>query len=542
MNTLLRTIACLLFLTYVLYSSAQNFTIDYPIYQNRNSEALEISRIERNDTATILYMDAYSRPNYWIRLASSLSLYGNQTGKNYSLIHSQGFELDKEIYMPTSGNVTFTLQFPPLDPQEETVDFMESSNERDFQIKGISLNTQEKEGKIHCHISGEVVDSPQSSRLVLIKAHKNPSSAPWLSIPIRNGVFEYDFYTDQEEVYEVFIWNDMINGSWMPAFFFAENGPVSFTLYPASTGKPGVTRTENPLTCELQQLETERNNKFNFDSLYAQIDKLYKENRFESEALQALWKNMEQVKDNVEERNKIYRERDRLEESGEAYTEDAKVLLEEIKQLNQKMNQWTIEHIKQQPSLIGLYVLTSKIAIARKGEDISPYLSIYQNIFASRYPEHPYSKEMKILIENGQPKVGNPYIDFSAPDLNGKKIKVSEHIKGKIALIDLWASWCGPCRVNSKQIITIYEKFKDKGFTVIGVAREQGSDADMKRAIQKDGYPWLNLIELNDTNQIWMKYRIPNAAGGTFLIDTHGIILAVNPTAEEIESILQKEL
>lgn len=48
--------------------------------------------------------------------------------------------------------------------------------------------------------------------------------------------------------------------------------------------------------------------------------------------------------------------------------------------------------------------------------------------------------------------------------------------------------------------------------------------------------------ELNDTNQIWMKYRIPNAAGGTFLIDTHGIILAVNPTAEEIESILQKEL
>lgn len=175
MNTLLRTIACLLFLTYVLYSSAQNFTIDYPIYQNRNSEALEISRIERNDTATILYMDAYSRPNYWIRLASSLSLYGNQTGKNYSLIHSQGFELDKEIYMPTSGNVTFTLQFPPLDPQEETVDFMESSNERDFQIKGISLNTQEKEGKIHCHISGEVVDSPQSSRLVLIKAHKTPA-------------------------------------------------------------------------------------------------------------------------------------------------------------------------------------------------------------------------------------------------------------------------------------------------------------------------------------------------------------------------------
>ena len=65
---------------------------------------------------------------------------------------------------------------------------------------------------------------------------------------------------------------------------------------------------------------------------------------------------------------------------------------------------------------------------------------------------------------------------------------------------------------------------------------------EMKEAIKKDGYPWLKLIELNDTNQIWTKYRIPNAAGGTFLVNAEGIILAINPTVEEIESILQKEL
>ena len=120
--------------------------------------------------------------------------------------------------------------------------------------------------------------------------------------------------------------------------------------------------------------------------------------------------------------------------------------------------------------------------------------------------------------------------------------KRQKYIQGKVALIDLWASWCGPCRINSKQVIPIYEKYKNKGFTVIGVAREQGSDARMKEAIKKDGYPWLNLIELNDTNQIWTKYRIPNAAGGTFLVNAEGIILAINPTVEEIESILQKEL
>ena len=85
-------------------------------------------------------------------------------------------------------------------------------------------------------------------------------------------------------------------------------------------------------------MESERKAKFNFDSLYAQMNKLYEENRFESEALQTLWKRIEQVKDNNEERNNIYRERDRLEESGEAYTEEGKALLVKIKQLNEEMN------------------------------------------------------------------------------------------------------------------------------------------------------------------------------------------------------------
>ena len=177
MNTQLKTIFVFLFLVCTLRGTAQNFSIDYPSYQYRNSDALEISRIVCNDTATILYMDAYSRPNYWIRLASGLSLHGNQTGKNYPIIRSQGFELDKEVYMPASGNVTFSLQFVPLAPQEKMIDFIEGANKGDFQIKSISLNEQEKKGKIHCHISGKVIDSPQSSRLVLMKAHKKQPMA-----------------------------------------------------------------------------------------------------------------------------------------------------------------------------------------------------------------------------------------------------------------------------------------------------------------------------------------------------------------------------
>ena len=97
MNTIFKTTGlCVFLFACTPWAAAQNSSIDYPSYQKRNTDALEISRIVRNDTATILYMDAYSRPNYWIRLASGLSLHGNQTGKNYTIIRSQRFEMDKE--------------------------------------------------------------------------------------------------------------------------------------------------------------------------------------------------------------------------------------------------------------------------------------------------------------------------------------------------------------------------------------------------------------------------------------------------------------
>ena len=188
MNTIFKTTGlCVFLFACTPWAAAQNFSIDYPSYQKRNTDALEISRIVRNDTATILYMDAYSRPNYWIRLASELSLHGVQSGKNYPVIRSQGFELDKQVYMPASGNVTFTLQFAPIDPQDRTIDFVESNNEEDFRIEGICLDASVPKKKVHCHLAGKMANRPQTSRLILIESNKNTRGTPWISIPVRNG-------------------------------------------------------------------------------------------------------------------------------------------------------------------------------------------------------------------------------------------------------------------------------------------------------------------------------------------------------------------
>lgn len=169
-------------------------------------------------------------------------------------------------------------------------------------------------------------------------------------------------------------------------------------------------------------------------------------------------------------------------------------------------------------------------------------LADYQQM-AALYPSHPYTALGKLLADGlNSVRPGGRYIEFVAPDLEGNPVNITDRIRGKIALIDLWASWCMPCRAKARAMIPVYEKYKDKGFEVVGVAREFKNTDKMREAIAKDKYPWLQLVELDDSNRIWTRYMLGNAGGGVFLVNRDGTILLVNPTLEEIQSELIKWL
>lgn len=87
----------------------------------------------------------------------------------------------------------------------------------------------------------------------------------------------------------------------------------------------------------------------------------------------------------------------------------------------------------------------------------------------------------------------------------------------------------------------IYEKYVNRGFTVVGVAREEKLE-DMERIVKKDGYKWLNLLELKDRARIWQKYGAGNGGGKIIMVDKDGTILAVSPSAQEVEKILAEKL
>ena len=205
---------------------------------------------------------------------------------------------------------------------------------------------------------------------------------------------------------------------------------------------------------------------------------------------------------------------------------------------------------RENPSLIAYSQLISDLTRFQSFEEwykgdgtpLDDVIGRYK-VFSKAYPKHIYTKRAKEMIESVKKiRVGGKYIDFSAPDLDGNIVKLSSEIKDKIAIIDLWASWCGPCRNTSESYIPIYNEFKDRGFTIVGVARESKNDKQMRIAIEKDGYTWTNLIELNDKGSIWAKYGVGNGGGGTFLVDEKGKILAISPTAEEVRKILLERL
>ena len=540
-------IAPLLFLS--LVSCSGTIVIDNPEIMATDTRQFEIEKIELSDTATILHLDTYGSSGYRVRIASDTYIEGNFTGKQYKLIRSTGLDLNEGELIPESGNVKFQLLFEPLNKKETAVEFVINPNNRKFTISGIQLKEKSVKGKIKCRINGDIIDRPQSSRLILMPWKSDIRVYPWLSVPVRDGKFDYTFYTDIEEVYVLVFYDEYINGAYRSVDFFAENGEITFTLNSIKKWNENNVSTKAPLNVLSMQYEEEIKkiiSEYNHSAIDEEMGKLREEDRYHSDEYKKITEALRGASD--DKRDSLFGLRDELQKSGRAYSDEGKVLNEKYKKLTDEVYAKVLNFIKTNPALPAYFVLVSHadqaLSLMRHDPDIAPdvapFFAVFKEVFRNKYPNHPYTWKMETYITGSSLKEGGRYIDFTAPDVKGKEFKLSEQIAGKVALIDLWASWCGPCRRASISMIPVYEKFKDKGFTIIGVAREKNV-ADMVRAAEQDGYPWLLLVELNDRGKIWQKYGIGNSGGSTFLVDKTGIILSVNPTAEQVAAILEKQ-
>lgn len=132
--------------------------------------------------------------------------------------------------------------------------------------------------------------------------------------------------------------------------------------------------------------------------------------------------------------------------------------------------------------------------------------------------------------------IGQPAPDFTMNDSLGNQISLSSKF-GNYLLVDFWAAWCGPCRVENPNVVLAYQKYHEKGFDVFGVSLDDDRN-EWIQATQDDQLTWTHVSDLKGWGNEAAKLYGVNAIPGNFLLDIDGIIIARNIRGQELQDKL----
>jgi len=192
--------------------------------------------------------------------------------------------------------------------------------------------------------------------------------------------------------------------------------------------------------------------------------------------------------------------------------------------------------IKQKPaSPVSAFVLFAVNPLFGSADD----LETEYKMLAPVAQQSTYGKLItQILADARIGAVGTNAIDFVQQDTANNAVRLSS-FKGKYVLVDFWASWCGPCRRENPNVVNVYNKYKDKNFTILGVSLDQDK-ASWLKAINDDKLTWTHVSDLkywqNEVAQLYHIESIPQ----NMLISPDGKIIARNLRGEELEQKLKE--
>ena len=227
-----------------------------------------------------------------------------------------------------------------------------------------------------------------------------------------------------------------------------------------------------------------------------------------------------------------------------------KDLEEQLKEMETKFNDYQIDYTKSNPdSYISAMVLI-QLVMNKAIENEAAY-EIYNGfsktikktksavkIYELVAPKE--AEETEEAAQDGEVNVGDKAPDFSAPNPNDIAVSLNTSL-GKLTVLDFWASWCGPCRVDSPNLVKVYNTYKDQGLAIVGISLDQQKES-WKKAIDNDQLDWTHVSYLKRWDDpiaaIYGVRSIPQL----FLLDENGVVIAKERHATDFIHFLEKIL
>ena len=399
-------------------------------------------------------------------------------------------------------------------------------------------------GQVKCHVVGTVADGVERQTFyVAQQGTADDDDAKWTEVNVKDGSFSLDIVADTTEMYE------MIEDHWQGghfALFLVENDTVRITITPEDDDAridviAGGAEQE-------KWLKMQRMSKDLFgqeaEVIDRKLDSLYEDDLVYSEAYRRLMEEREKYDranpDNVHALETIYARMNSMKHDKSAYSPEARKLIQAHDSLHAQVDAWTKAYKANHPMLYGLLYL--EVSMLYAYDDINearPYLDEYHQLYENLFPEHPVHQRIALKERGLRLLPGQPYFDdYEAATVDGETVSVGSLYRGRVAIINMWGSWCGPCRAHAKALIPIYEKYRDAGLTVVAIAREWNMDS-FRRAMEHDKYPWPSLVDYKDRYGVWEKHANKGGSGKIMLIDRDGTILSTSNDAQELEPLIK---
>lgn len=195
-----------------------------------------------------------------------------------------------------------------------------------------------------------------------------------------------------------------------------------------------------------------------------------------------------------------------------------------------------IEFVKANPS--SFFALAALSEVAGMYADMATAKTLLDGLSKDlRKSDMAKELEQRIAAER-LTAIGKPAPAFTQNDVSGKPLSLAD-LKGKVVLLDFWASWCSPCRAENPNMLKQYKIYKDKGFEILSVSLDAKKN-DWIKAIEEDGLPWLHVSDLKGWNNAAGRLYGVRGVPACYLIDRDGKIIADNVRGEKLNEKLSE--